>query len=61
MAAPIFFSRKHLAHEMAEKLLRPGALDSQQKWSGLFEQIFLIYKWKTCGITLPLGPLAAAR
>ncbi len=32
-----------------------------QKWSGLFEQIFLVYKWKTCGFTLPLGPLAAAR
>lgn len=35
MAAPIFFSRKHLAHEMAEKLLRPGALDSQLR-SGMF-------------------------
>jgi len=33
----------------------------KQKWSGLFEQIFLIYKWKTCGVTLPLGPLAAVR
>ncbi len=32
-----------------------------EKWSGLFEQIFLVYKWKTCGFTLPLGPLAAAR
>jgi transposase InsO family protein len=32
-----------------------------KKWSGLFEQIFLIYKWNTCGITLPLGPLAAVR
>ena len=32
-----------------------------EKWSGLFEQIFLIYKWKTCGVTLPREPLAAVR
>lgn len=32
-----------------------------KKWSGLFEQIFLIYKWKTCGVTLPREPLAAVR
>lgn len=38
-----------------------GKTLDQQKWSGLFEQIFLIYKWKTCGFTLPLGPLTATR
>lgn len=35
--------------------------DWQLKWSGSFEQSSLIYKWMTCRITLPLGPLAAVR
>ena len=41
-----------------QELKRKGVT---QKWSGLFEQIFLIYKWKTCGVTLPREPLAAVR
>ena len=49
-AALAGFDSKHLAIVLIE-----------EKWSGLFEQIFLIYKWKTCGFTLPLGPLAATR
>ena len=39
----------------------PFAQFDYQKWSGLFEQTFLIYKWKTCGVTLPREPLAAVR
>ena len=38
-----------------------GCAGFAKKWSGLFEQIFLIYKWKTCGVTLPREPLAAVR